>query len=352
MSLKLSNSLRRRLTVFVWLSGLILALVLIAQRPAGQIRALAWAEPAVLAVPEDGTLLDLEVALHQSVSAGDVVARLDPDRLTARSAVLQAELESLQQKESSTQQGRSRRLERDRESAGLEVAKLVATVEEGQARVKALREELAIDERLVAEGVAPNERAGDVRRQIAVVETRLSADRERLRIARRNVDRSGVRAELAQGPNQWQIVMARRRLAELDTRIGQLVLRSSAKGQITQVYSAAGEWLKAGEPVLRISPITASEVHAWLDSRSAPDVQAGMLAEVRRQTGERLAGTVTSVGVERLLIPKELWLRGNFPEWGYLARIELAEGSLAPGEPVQVGLQGRSRMGWLKSDQG
>ena len=348
MDLTMSLAVRRRLTALVWLSGLVLATVVIAHRPAGQIRALAWGEPLVLAVPEDGRLLELDVTLHESVAAGDVVARLDPGQLMARSAVLKAELESLQQKESSAEQGRSRRFERDRESAALELAKLTATVEEGQARSRALRERLAIDEKLVEEGVAPSERAGDVRRELEVVETRLSADRERLRLARRTADRSGIRADTAEGPNQWQIVIARRRLAELDSRLEQLELRSSTSGQITQVYSAAGEWLKAGEPVLRISPMAANEVHAWLDSHAAPGVRAGMTAEIRRATGERMTGAVTSVGVERQRLPEELWLRTDSPEWGYLARIELADGSLAPGEPVQVGLRGRGLLASLR----
>lgn len=352
MGVKISLGLRRRLTALVWLSGLVVAMIMIAQRPAGQIRALAWAEPVVVAAPDDGTLLELGVTLHQSVAAGDIVGRLDSDQLTARGDVLEAELESLQQKENSSEQGRTRRFELDRESAALELAKLSATVEEGRARAAALRERLAIDERLVAEGVAPIERAGDVRRELGVVEARLSADRDRLRLARKGAARTGVRAAAAVGPNQWQIVTARRRLAELEARRQRLVLRSSTSGQITQVFTTAGEWLKAGEPVLRISPVVASEVHAWLDSHAAPDVRAGMSAEVRRSTGETLTGTVTSVGVERLPLPKELWLRGNAPEWGYLARIELAAGSLSPGEPVEVGLRDLNRLASVTSGQG
>ena len=294
--------------MLAWLSGLTVAMVMIAQRPARQIRALAWAEPIIVVAPDDGTLLELGVTLHQSVTAGDVVGRLDPDPLTARGHVLEAELKSLQQQESSSEQGRERRFERDRESAALELAKLTATVEEAQARVAALGEKLAIAERLVAEGVAPIERAGDVRRELGVVEARLSADRERLRLARQGAARTGVRAEAAAGLNPWQIATARRRLAELEARRQRLVLRSSTSGQISQVFSAAGEWLKAGEPVLRISPVLANQVHAWLDSHAVPDVRSGMSAEVRRASGELLTGTVSSVGVERLPLPKELWL--------------------------------------------
>lgn len=342
MAFNVSLATRRRLTTLVWLAGLAIAVIALARQPTDQIPALAWADPVVVSAPEDGRLLELTVALHQSVAAGDTLARLDPGPLNARGAVLDAELESLHQQESSTQQGRSRRFELDREAAGLELAKLAAAVDEGVARAQALRERLAVDQKLVAEGVAPSERAADVRRDLAVVEARLAADRDRYRLGRLSADRSGVRAQTAEGPNQWPIVMARRRLAELDSRLERLVLRSVSPGQVTQIYSSTGGWLREGSPVLRISPKVAHEVRAWLGSRGVPSVAVGTEAEIRRATGERLVGVVTSVGVERLQLPEELWQRAGAPEWGYLARIELTEGSLAPGEMVQVGLRASS----------
>lgn len=339
MALNVSLAVRRRLTTLVWLVGLALAVAAIARRPVDQIPALAWAEPRVVTASEDGQLLELSVALHQSVAVGDALAQLDPGPLNARGAVLEAELESLHQKESSAVQGRSRRFELDRESAASELAKLAAAVDEGVARAQALRERLVVDQKLVAEGVAPSERAEDVRRDLAVVEARLSADRDRYRLARLSADRSGVRAKTVEGPNQWSTVMARRRLAELESRLERLVLRSVSAGQVTEIYSAPGGWLKEGSPVMRISPMEAREVRAWLGSSSVPSAAVGTAAEIRRASGERMPGVVTSVGVERLQLPQELWQRGNIPEWGYLARIELTQGALAPGEPVQVGLR-------------
>ncbi len=82
----------------------------------------------------------------------------------------------------------------------------------------------------------------------------------------------------------------------------------------------------------------ATEVHAWIDLRAAPDLEGAVSAEVRSSTGRRLVGRVQSVGAERLQMPKSLWARADAPEWGYLIRVEVAAGELAPGEPVFVGL--------------
>lgn len=238
----------------------------------------------MLTAPEDGALIELEVALHDRVSKGDIVARMDPGPLMARSQVLAAELEALSRSEVSTQQGRTRLFERDHESARFEVAELAGRIEESRARAAALREKLAIDEQLAAEGVIAIERASNVRREIGIVEARLAADQARLSLARRQMVDAGVRAETVLGPNQWQVTVARRRLAELEEMIDRLALRSSTSGQITQVFRSVGEWLKAGEPVMRVSSLAAREAHAWLGGSATPLARIGQPAEIRRQT--------------------------------------------------------------------
>lgn len=338
MNFSASPALRRRVSTLVWVIGLCIALMAIANRPSAQIPALAWAPSVILSAPEDGILLELDAVLHQAVSVGDVIGRFDRAPLMARSEVLEAELEALSERESSNLQGQSRRFERDRESAGLELAQLSARVAEGEAELRTLAERLTVAERLVAEGVSASERAQDVRREIEVTETRVEADRGRLALARQSATLARRRAAAAPGANQWQLEAAERRLAELGARIARLTLRSSAAGQVTEVYHAPGEWIKEGDPVLRISPVETWEVHAWFGSQVAPKGRVGGPAEVRRATGEHLAGTVTSVGSERLLLPEELWLRANAPQWGYRIRVQISEGVLTPGEPVQVSL--------------
>ena len=269
------------------------------------------------------------------------IAHFDPTAMNARQRVLMAEVEALTQLQRIERQERSRRFERDREAAGLELGALRARVEEGQARITALYDRLAIDERLFAEGVVPRERAQAVRREIEVVETRVAADRNRLALARRNASKATGRAAARPGTNQWQIEAARRELLEVETRIEHLSLTAPLAGQISQIYRRPGAWLQAGERLLRISPVRAAAVDAWLDQRPPPGLHAGISAQIRSSNGQRLLGRVTSIGVERLQLPPALWARADAPEWGYPIRIAVEDGELAPGEPVLVGLHAR-----------
>ncbi len=334
----LSLNARRRLTVVVWLLGLVTAAVLLARRPTADLRALAWAGSVVLAAPQDGALSSLEVSLHQAVSRGELVARFDPGQLVARGEVLRAEFEAMDHRVASQQDGKARLLQKDEEEASLELAKLSAGIEEDEARRAALRQKLIIDERLVAEGVVSAERAAGLRREIEVVESRLSADRSRRLLAQRNLRQAGWRVETAAGPNPWLAEAARLRLSEIEVRLERLDVHSPTAGQVSEIFGAEGEWLEAGDPVVRISPLAAVEVHAWLDGEVAPDFVVGTAAEIRRANGQRLAGHVLSIGAERLSLPEALWQRTDLPEWGYLIRIALGGGVLTPGEPVHVGL--------------
>lgn len=332
---------RRWITGVVWLIGLAIAVTAIARRPASQIRAVAWAPTVTLAAPDDGTLIELAVSLHQTVVSGERIARFDATKLTARRQVLAAELEAMSQKEDSAQKGRSRVFERDREAASLELAKLEANIEEDLARDRTLRQKLEVDQKLAAQGLLPIEKANDIRRQLEVVEARLTSHRDRLSLAQQRASQTRIRAETASDSSRWQTLAASRRLGELEERLQRLNLHSTAAGQVTEIYRAAGEWLPSGEPVLRISPTSATEVHAWLDSPSMPQLQPGTPAVVTRSNGERLEGSVASVGVERLQLPEILWLRADYPEWGYQIRVIIG-GALAPGETVQVSLKTES----------
>lgn len=339
MSALTSSTVKRRITVAVWILGTLLATVLISRRPSTQIRGLAWAEPVVLAAPADGTLADFELTLHEMVAPGDLIARFDPEALAARHHVLLAELQALTEAERIDRESRTRVFERDREAARLEFGALTSSVLEGQARIEALHGELAVAERLLSEGLVPREQALAVRREINVIDTRLAADRERLELARRSAQRASSRAATAPGTNRWQIEAARRELDELEEHIQQLSLRSSISGQIMEIYRRPGEYLRAGEPVLRISPVGATEVHAWLDVRPPPDLGRKLSAEVRTGGGEKFFAKIRSVGAERLQMPASLWARADIPEWGYLIRVDAADGQFSPGEPVRVGLR-------------
>ncbi len=326
-------------TVGLWLGGVAFAVFLLLGRPAGDAQGIAWATPVVVSTPEDGMLLTFSIGLHDQVTAEQVIAQLDPAELLLRRDILQAELEALGTNESTEALVRLRRYEGDREEARLEQARLRASVAEAEAQLVAGQTELARVEVLAERGLTAPARAEDLRKEVEVIQARLQAERQRLRLASDVVDTATSRAAVPDGPNEWLIVAAERRLEEIARRLGQLDLVSPREGQVTQIMSAPGEWVESGQPIARISPLTTREVHVWTDLRTAQTSDPGSAAVVRRSSGERLAGTVVSIAAESLPLPEELWYRSDIREWGYLVRIELEAAELSPGERVRVSLR-------------
>ena len=333
-----SLRLRKTVTVILWLAGLSLAVVVLARRPVGDAQGIAWAESSVVSSSDDGVLLEVQVGLHDGVESNRLLARLDPTRLLLRTEVLKAELRALSAEESAEAMGRSRRFQGDREDARVEQARLRASVAEEEARLAARETELARQERLAARGLSAPARAEDLRKEVAVIRTRLEAERERLDLAAQTLGAASSRAATATGPNRWLITAAEGRLDEVGHRLERLNLRSPISGQVTQVLASPGEWVEAGQPILRISPVTAGEVHVWTDLRTSHKAEVGRRATVRRASGSRLDGTVVSVAAESLVRPPALWYRSDIQEWGYLVRVAVEGEALAPGETVRVSL--------------
>ncbi len=330
---------RKIASATVWLAGLVIATVLIASRPAGDAQGIAHASPVVLSAPEDGTLLAVTVSLHDEVAPGQLLARLDPAPLLARSEILAAEIRALDEDESASAQNRTRQFQGARDDARLELSRLRASVAEDEALLATKRAEYAVERDLADRGLRARREADDLAREISVLETRLAADRTRMSDVRRAAEAASQRAAGAVGPNSWQVVVGERRLDELSQRLERLDVRSPLAGQVTEVRRAAGEWLKAGEAVLRVSPRTTREVHVWTDARTAGTVEPGQSAVVRRPNGRRLEGVVLSVAAEQLALPEELWYRPDIREWGYLVRVETRAGELLPGERLRVSLR-------------
>ncbi len=339
MSMLTSQRLRKGLTVALWFLGLGLAVTMLLARPAGNAQGVAWSAPVQLSAPNDGVLLELAVGLHQTVTRGQVVARLDPAPLLAKAEILSAELKALEFSESEGAQGRNRRFETDREDARLDQARLRASIAEERVRLTAIETELAREQRLVADGLRAPAIAEDLELQADVIRTRIEAERSRMSAAAQTLQSATARATAANGPNRWQITAAQRRLDEVYQRLDRLELRSPIDGQTVELHGTPGEWFKAGDPIVKITQIASTEVHVWTDLPVAQSTVVGAEASVLRATGERLSGTVLSVAVERQLIPQSLWYRSNNKEWAYLVRLELADQGLPAGEPVRVSLR-------------
>jgi multidrug resistance efflux pump len=328
---------RRRMGVLVWVLGAVLAIVWAGGRT--QIRegrGVGYAAHVEISASEAGRLTELRVELHQQVLSSDVIARLDPTPLQFQREVLAAELLAIEDEESSRVAGEARRFAQGLEDIALDRARLRVGLEEDRVRLIGVAQLLETERGLLSTGASSQLKVDDLDREASALTARIGAQSNALSVAEAALSAARGRALSAPTTNDWTLVAATRRLEALDGELARLELTAGIDGQVTWIYKQAGEVVAAGDPVVRVSRIDTSEVLAWISAGTITGLNPGTDATVIRASGELLHGSVLSVGASPIELPAVLWKNPAAKEWGVPVRIQLAEGRVAPDEPVQV----------------
>ncbi len=328
---------RRRLGVLVWSFGVLVALTWAGGRTTvREGMGVGFAAHVDIAASEAGRLAELRVELHQQVASTDIVARLDPTPLLFEREVLAAELLAIEDEESSRVATEARRFAQGLEDIALDRARLRVTLEEDRARLAGVAQLLDLERGLLSSGASSAQTVQDLEREANALQARISAQSDALATAEASLAAARSRARAAPTTNDWALVAATRRLEAVDGRLAAMELTAGIDGQVTWIYRQPGEVVQPGDPIVRVSHIDTSEVLAYISAHAISGLTPGTEALVIRASGELLRGSVKSVGASPIAVPAALWSNPAAREWGVPVRIELAEGRVAPDEPVQV----------------
>jgi multidrug resistance efflux pump len=331
---------KKRVSVAVWIVGAVVATVWAGGRGLGvEGRGMATARVVEVAALETGRLAEVSVGLHDTVTAETIVAMLDTEPVERIRSVAAAELLALQEELSIEAADRSRRFAQGRESALVDRARLAVELSADQARASALRQELAIEQGLLAQGATAGAAVDDLRWRIGVVEARIQGTRASLAAANDAVGGASERDASLTQSSEWQVTAAVRRLEEIEARLARLQLRASLDGTVTWIHHQPGDVVVAGDPVLQIKEPVTREVVSFLPTSVASRAMVGGKASVVRESGQILQAHVRSVGTDLRELPPALLRNPAAPEWGVPVRVELTgDAVLGPDEPVTVRL--------------
>ncbi len=300
---------RRRIGGLLWVAGAVLAVVWANVRGPDQppIMGVGRAEVMQIQAVETGRITAVEVDLHDGVGVGEVVARLDPTLLEKEREVLAAELLALSSSGGDVE---------DQVDAARDEAKRIRK----QAELASIEAQLDRLRRLEEEGAAS---ASEVSRAEA-------KRREVLAELGRATD-----SPLEARSTTWNVVVAAKRIEELDLRIADLELRSTLTGQVTAVHRRPGEVVRRGDPILEVREASTDEIVAWVPPGTA--VLEGGQMRVHRGDGTRMGASVLSVGAGPTMKPPNTRVDPSREEWGVAVRLQLEEGAtIHPDEPVRL----------------
>ena len=319
-----------------------------------------------LSAPITGKLETVYVKLYQTVSIGDIVARLDAEELAARVERSQAEIGQLQaeliaagtQLDSSNQSGLAdwttdlRRFQADEQDRRLAALDLRATIASDEiekermtlhvGRVGPLAEDGIVDPIVSDEArlelAAVRERLENNKTLLAQTENEYRAARSRRHEFEANLPRL-PEAEPLLDPLRAAITVESQRLREAESRLASMVMRSPIEGQVTRILCRPGQSVRPGEPIATITDRTVRNIVTYLasaDDRTIREDSPVLVSSLDRP-GRVAESVVTQVGGSIEILPERLWAGSATPSYGRAVVIAaLPNMGLRPGELLNI----------------
>ncbi len=319
-----------------------------------------------LSAPITGKLETVFVELYQTVSIGDIVARLDDEELAARVERSQAEIRQLRAEliaarselESSNQSGLAdwttdlRRFQADEQDRRLAALDLRATIASEEIEMERLTLHVGRVGPLARDGIVDPIVSDEARLELAAVRERLENNKTLLaqteneyRAARSR--RHEFEANLPQPPEaeplldplREAISVESQRLRAEESRRASMVMRSPIEGQVTRILCRQGQSVRPGEPIATITDRTVRNIVTYLasaDDRTIRENSPVLVSSLDRP-GQVSESFVTRVGGSIDILPERLWVGPSTPGYGRAVVIAaLPNMGLRPGELLNI----------------
>jgi multidrug resistance efflux pump len=313
----------------------------------GKVVGFAQGVDSTVASLEVGRIAVLAVEPGQAVTAGQVIASLDPGPIDAEIAVVEAEKTRLEALIPSEQAESMQKLDESVESLERDLAEAQEAYAQAKSQAQALETERSRAKKLVEDKLAVGEELAklDVEyaavkpvvdekpRHIQLLKKQLEAARSRRERTVKTLDEKGV------GPLAGDLLVATAQLEQLKKRRADLVLRAPVSGRVTMIWKRPGDVVAAAEPLVTLVSAQ-NRVVACVPERQALRVSHGDRAKLWVQGGPSSAPlTGTTVALAPIVTEVSLRCRRvpNLPAWGREVTIELdPSAELVPGQAFDI----------------
>ena len=274
-----------------------------------------------------GRILSRPVDEGVNVGAGDVVATIDPEPY----------LNAARETEAALSEAGARL---DLLTAGYRKEEITAVAreeDEARAQVELARTQLRRIEILVDGRIATAEDLDRARRDVDVAKARLAAATARLDLLTggfRKEEVAQARAEVA----RLEALLAQRRL-DLD----RTTVRAPIAGTVTEKILEAGEYARAGSPIVSIADLKHLYTWVYLSEVDLPRVTIGDAVDVRIDGApdRSFPGTVAYISPQAEFTPRNVQTREDRVQlvFGVKVSVPNPDGTLKVGIPADVVLR-------------
>jgi multidrug resistance efflux pump len=310
----------------------------------------------------DGRLKSVPVRLFQEIRKGEILAVIDtvledenlqPQLATAAAEILhlKAQLDETRERlvaeavnEKTNWVADKRRFSVDIENANKIVQSRLDTdplatyeLQKLQVRRRALAKKIEENQRLLARAEQDLKEAQQRSGEFALRQVQHPSVDKALEVINRAVRVQELRVEE---------LLARRVPVELKSPIDGVVsqilrrpVRRTGEGVVRQMLRRSGEVVLAGDPIMTVSATRPSEIITYVGSEQRGQVLEGMAVEIIKESEppQIASSRVTYLGPIMEVMPQQLWVAPDIPDWGRPMLIEIPPGMvLVPGETVGI----------------
>ncbi len=295
-----------------------------------------------------GRIATLDVAIGQSLRAGDLIATLDARDVDARLRMAQSELERARTRVEAERealrlaqvdrraQATSRRnaYESDgRRARGAAAAHATAQATD-HAELDALTPQIERLKPLLEKKLTTADRIEELVQRRAVLEERIASRVGELRRADEEVaaweklePEEPAETDLAASVLPFEMAQKSQeaRVAELELEREKCRICAPAAGAVSLILARPGEWRAVGEVIVQIVLPTSGRVDAYVTDRQISAVAVGTRATLRARdlAGPPCEGRVAILGPLLEEVPLRLRAMPTIPQWGRRVTIEV-----------------------------
>lgn len=295
-----------------------------------------------------GTLISLDVALLQPVTAGQVVAHVrlaDPKVLAASLAVIRSEIELMRANLEPILPAQrlaidAGRLQLDWMHERVTLASLRVELQQAEDNLKRLtplhEKNLVSDEAFDTAFHLKENFAARIGEQTKLIDTLIPAAEEFVSRSSEATPHSAAETLVA------AVRVQEEKLRLTEAQLGSTELTAPIDGVVSIVHRRTGEAINAGESVVTVAATSPARIVGFIRQPLALEPKAGMTVEVRTRTAARQVASAQITEVGRIMEPitptvLALLNRTNSPELGLRVHVSVpAALHLRPGEQVDI----------------
>ena len=272
-------------------------------------------DPITISAQASGVIDALDVNAGDSVRSGELLGRINTDRLAAQRREQLAQLDELDAR---------------RNAAEAQIARAEAQVAQAKAQLSLAEETLQRTERLVGEG-------GATRQQRDEAVTQAQVGRATLQGTVANL--AGLRSNIKLIAAQEDAARAAIELTDISIRDAKIA--SPIKGVVLEKFHYRGELVTIGTPLLEIADLEMLTVEIYVPLSALASIKIGAPATVTvvGMSGS-FTGRVSWIASEAEFTPKTILTRETQTTlvYGVKIRVPNPAGALKIGMPVEVRL--------------